>query len=69
MLIITEHEALKFRGNIEVIGSGNKLYCKSQATALAAKHAHEGTPLLCEYIEKTSSNRTVKRYLPLINKN
>ncbi len=68
MKIITEEQAVALTGNTEVIGTGNKLYCKSQAIILANNHAHEGTPLLCEYIEKTSSNRTVKRYLPLIQK-
>lgn len=68
MKIITEEQATTLTGITEVIGSGMKLYAKSQAITLANNHAHEGTPLLCEYIEKTSSNRTVKRYLPLINK-
>jgi hypothetical protein len=68
MKIITEEQAPQLTGTVEVIGTGNKLYCKSQAIALANNHAHEGTPLLCEYTEMTISNRTVKRYLPLIQK-
>ena len=68
MKIITEEQAPQLTGNVEVIGSGRKLYAKSQAIIIANNHAHEGTPLLCEYIEKSKSNRTVKRYLPLIQK-
>ena len=65
MKIITEEQALQLTGNVEVIGSGRKLYAKSQAIIIANNHAHEGTPLLCEYIEKSKTGRSVKRYLPL----
>ena len=68
MKIITEEQAPQLTGNVEVIGTGRKLYAKSQATIIANNHSHEGTPMLCEYVEKTNSNRTVKRYLPLIQK-
>jgi len=68
MRIITEEQAPQLSGIVEVIGTGRKLYAKSQAVTLANNHAHEGKPLLCKYTEKTNSNRTVKRYLPLIQK-
>jgi len=68
MRIITEEQAPQLDGIVEVIGTGRKLYAKSQAITLANNHAHEGTPLLCEYVEKTNSNRSVKRYLPLVQK-
>ena len=68
MKIIIEEQALSLTGLVEVIGTGKKLYTKSQAIIIANNHKHEGTPLLCEYVEKSGSNRTVKRYLPLIQK-
>ena len=68
MKIITEEQAPTLTGLVEVIGTGKKLYPLSQAKSIASRHSGEGTPLLCEYIVKTSSNRTVKRYLTLIQK-
>ena len=67
MRIITEDEAPSLKGLVEVIGTG-KLYNKSQATSIAKKNAGTDTPLLCEYIEQSSGGRTVKRYLPLVQR-
>jgi hypothetical protein len=65
--IITEEDATTL-GVLEVVGS-DKLYNKSQATALAKKSCGAGdVPMLCEYIEHGSSGRSVKRYLPIIKR-
>jgi hypothetical protein len=65
--IITEEDATSV-GVLEVVGS-DKLYNKSQATALAKKSCSAGdVPMLCEYDESSSSGRSVKRYLPLVKR-
>ena len=68
VIVITEDESpLCHNLMVEVVGSGKKLYNKSQATSLSKKSCNEGdTPMICEYEEVSKSGRTVKRFLPLV---
>lgn len=65
MRIIKEEDANTIAKDGVVLALTEKLYRKQRAETIAQNKCNGGEPLLCEYIEKGKTGRSVKRYLPL----